>query len=239
MRSLVDAPFVFLDSDALVIAKIDEAFFCETPIAAALDLNSTFPYPHSPEWIQPIYDHFGWAYPVKHYFNTGVVYWADTPETWRLSELWHERWQTVVGKFGTYQDQPSFNSAVADLGIQVKVLPTECNAMVEAHPRFAKGARIFHFFASKPSSVSRSKTLLGHLLNAYQLTKQIDWQAVESATANSDAWVGLTEDIGIEWARRYYRRVATTIWKRGWRIAWRRAKRLNTLLRDGKSPLKH
>jgi hypothetical protein len=218
--------------------RCDELFSGGAPLAAALDRNSEFPEPRTPLWVEPIYREFGWTYPLKKYFNAGVVYWADTPETHRFAEEWHARWQAILRRFGKHYDQPAFNSTVSELAIQVKLLGPEYNAMVEAHPRFAKGARIFHFFASKPSAVSHSNSLLGHLLNAYQLTKQIDWQAVESAAANSDAWVGVTENIEIEWARRHYRQVAIAICRRGCRSAWRRAKRLSTLFRNEKSPSK-
>ena len=238
IRLRVNGDFVFLDSDTLVIGACDKLFTGGTPIAAALDLNSIFPYPHTPIWIQPIYQHFGWTYPLKHYFNTGVVYWADLPETRRLAELWHERWRLVIQKFGKYHDQPSFNSAVADSEIAVKVLPTVYNAMVEAHPRFVRGARILHFFSSKPSMVANNVTLIGHLLRHYQLTKQIDWPVVEAASENGDAWVGPTESIQIEWARRHFRLVVPIIMRRGWRGLWRRVGKLYTVFRNGKSPSK-
>jgi hypothetical protein len=227
MRTLLDGNYLFLDSDALVIRRIDEIFAFRKPMAAALDLNVASPFPHNPIWIQPIYEDLGWKYPIEHYFNTGVVYWADVPETHRLAELWHERWKMVLRKFDKYHDQPSFNSAVAHMGVNVHVLPTAYNAMVEAHPRLARGAKIFHFFTSKPSAISRSNTLLGHLLKTYLFTKTIDWKCVESASAKSDAWVGLTENFQIEWVRRNYRHLAMTIARRGWRSLCRRIKKLS------------
>jgi hypothetical protein len=224
MRQRVRGNFTFMDADALVVRPCDEIFSPETPLAAALDRNSENPSPKTPEWIRPIYEHFGWDYPLPRYFNTGVMYWEDSAETQRLSSLWHDRWQQVFQQFGKPFDQPSFNSAIHDLKTRVKVLPQACNAMVEAHPRFVKRANVYHFFLSKPSVIARSYSLLGHLLNTYRLTGEIDWHAVDSAAARGDAWVGLTEDLEIEWARRNYRHLAATIVRRGWRSCMRRMK---------------
>jgi FkbM family methyltransferase len=226
LRTFVEGEFVFLDADTLVIDRCDEIFNRGAPLAAADDLNSTFPFPHTPLWIEPIYAHFGWQYPLSHYFNTGVVYWADSPDTRQLAQVWHDRWSSVAAVFGKYQDQPAFNSSVRDCGINVEVLPTIYNAMVEAHPRFVRGAKILHYFSSKPSSAPANTTLLAHLLHTYRLSKQIDWEAVAAASANGDAWIGLTQNLEIEWERRHHRQVAAIVAKRGWHALIRRMRSL-------------
>jgi hypothetical protein len=226
LRTFIEGEFVFLDADTLVIDRCDEIFDRGAPLAAADDLNSTFPFPHTPLWIEPIYAHFGWQYPLSHYFNTGVVYWADSPDTRQLAQVWHDRWSLVAEVFGKYQDQPAFNSSVRDCGINVDVLPTIYNAMVEAHPRFVRGAKILHYFSSKPSSAPANTTLLAHLLHTYRLSKKIDWQAVAAASARRDAWIGTTPNLEIEWARRNYGRSVLILGARGWRSLCRRTRNL-------------
>ena len=208
MRQLVDGDFVFLDSDALPLQNFDETATHGAPFAAALDRNREFPEPAFPEWVLPSYDELGWQYPLENYFNSGVVFMADTPAMRQFSEQWHKNWREMLDRCGVHQDQPSLNHTLAKLGTETHQLPLACNAMVDASPYFSRGAKIVHYFLRGEDRTPDPVSLLAHLIDHLRTTGEVDWQMVEQAAATSNAWVHPTGSVHIELATRHYFRAA-------------------------------
>ncbi len=198
MRQAMDpGPFIYLDADALVLRDISGLISPDVVLAGVEDRNHPQPYPHFPTWVIPCYKRYCWSYPVRHYFNSGVLYINDTPLTHEVGRLWHARWRSAYEEMAIYQDQPSLNSALFDLDVPVKVVSTRYNAMVDAAPWLCRDAAIFHYFASV--GTPRFKyTLLGQLMEHRRSTGCILWEAVERATRDSDPWVHPTESVLFE-----------------------------------------
>ena len=208
MRQIIGGDFLFLDADALPLRRFDRAFAAAhgAPFAAALDRNREWPEPTFPEWVKPYYDHFGWRHPLEHYFNSGVMFMADSPAMRALSERWHQNWLALYEKFGVHQDQPSLNHSLRELKVHQHVLPAAYNAMVDASPYFTRGAKIVHFFLRGDERCPDPASLLHHLVRHLRETNSIDWDAVERAATHSDAWMHPTTSIHIELATHHYLR---------------------------------
>jgi hypothetical protein len=188
LRQTVRGDFLFLDTDALVIDRMDRMFCGRPHMAAVLDrheitLGYVFPK-HAAEYSA----RFGWRSPLPRYFNSGVVFWADTPLVHRFGEEYHRRWRMIYEATGDHRDQAAFNSALDALEVPVRVMPPRFNAMVELSSRFCWGAAVFHYFTNGGSP--RPGTLLHHLIERVEATGEIDWKAVERAASWKCPWIG-------------------------------------------------
>jgi hypothetical protein len=204
MRQLVEGDFVFLDSDALPLKPFDEITTHGAPFAAALDRNRESPDPVSPQWIVPFYDELSWYYPLDHYYNSGVMFMADSLAMREFSENWHNNWRLLLTHYGVYQDQPSLNHTLQEFDIDAYELPLTCNAMVDASPYFSRGAKIVHYFLRGKDRQPDPISLLAHLIRHIRETDEIDWAAVEMAAETSDAWIHPTNSVHIELATYHY-----------------------------------
>jgi hypothetical protein len=179
MRQVVDSDFVFIDADALPIRKFDEIDSPGAAMAAALDLDEFSGRPRFPPFAVERLRACGWSAPLPQYFNSGVIFMADTPEMRAFGQEWHRRWQRIFAATGDYRDQPSFNSAIDAMGVKVHVLPDAFNATVYISPWKARHARILHYWMNYADGRAPENSLLAHLLNSWRATSQIDWEAVE------------------------------------------------------------
>lgn len=181
MRRVVDGDFVFIDADALPIRKFDEIASTGAAMAAALDVDEFSGRPEFPSFAVERLRACGWSGPLPHYFNSGVVFLADTPEMRTFGDEWHRRWQRIFSATGDYRDQPAFNSAIDAVGLKVHVLPDAFNATVYISPWKARRAKILHYWMNYADGRAPENTLLAHLLKIWQENGQIDWEAVERA----------------------------------------------------------
>ncbi len=196
MRQIVDGPFLFLDCDTLPIRPFAEIFETTASVSAAFDRNFQFPEPHFPEWAGRLLLEAGWTAPLPHYYNAGVMYFADQHEARTLGLEWHRRWKVLYERFREHQDQPSLNSAIHALEIRPRVLPIQYNAMVGAAARFARKAKILHFYtwSGKPAE----GTLLDHLIQHMFSRREIDWRAIDTAARFGVIWPqGIRWELGM------------------------------------------
>jgi hypothetical protein len=223
LRDLLEGDLVYLDADTLALRRFDELFAPGPAFAGVLDRNRQHRRPQFPDWVRPAFAQMGWRAPLPRYFNSGVLFLPDAPQTRALAAEWRLRFTRLRQELGIEYDQPSLNSSLDALRIQVRTLPVEFNAMVQAWPYAARRARILHFFADGGQPASDS--LLAHLLLHLERSGSIDWDAVDRARANGDAWTRPGPDI--------HRALATRRYARAARIALSRA-----AIRAGFDPVK-
>lgn len=172
MRQIVDGDFLYLDVDTLPVRPLDAIFASDGKLACALDRNAQNPEPHCPTWIRHVFGPLAWRYPVRQYFNTGVIFFPDTSAARAAGREWHRRWRTTAA-MGIHYDQPAFNSTLDALDTPIRELPVRFNAMVSADMSFAADAALIHLFASchppSPGAVDA-------FLDAISRPGEPDWQ---------------------------------------------------------------
>ena len=153
MRQIVDGPFLFLDCDTLPIRPFAEIFETTASVSAAFDRNAQFPEPHFPEWAGRLLLEAGWTAPLPHYYNAGVMYFADQHEARTLGLEWHRRWKVLYERFRVHQDQPSLNSAIHALEIRSPSIanPIQCDGerRCEVRPQ-SQDPPLLHLFRKTP-----------------------------------------------------------------------------------------
>ncbi|MEM7625321.1 MAG: hypothetical protein AAF333_06810 [Planctomycetota bacterium] len=185
IRRFVDGPLIFVDVDTLPVRPFLSQFdLSRYDLIAAADLNPGFPYPFFPGHGRRTYEALGWACPTRHYVNSGVMGWADSPAAHLLSAAWYAGWQETSER-GVNVDQPSLNHAIDTQDAELGLLPKSYNAMVAASPWLARNAHILHFYTEKGRP--DENTVLAELLDAFERTGEVDWGLVDRA-ARGDVW---------------------------------------------------
>lgn len=151
VRNLVEGDFLFIDCDTIVTRPLDEIDSINESIAACRDSHSDFnnnPYRdmclrqgHLLNW--PIDDE-------KDYFNSGVIYVKDTPETHEFYRLWNENLNKGYEK-KVFMDQPSFAKTNYEMQHIVKHLDDVWNCELKHGIRYLKDAYIVHYLCTNPS----------------------------------------------------------------------------------------
>lgn len=186
LRNLLQGEFLFLDADTLPIRPFEQIFEAQGDMAAADDRNRDCPKPHIPtSFIEPLYRQVGWSVDLKNYYNTGVIFFRDSPQCHDLCGEWHKRWLLSCGN-GVYYDQPAFNSAVNEIGADISLLHPSFNAMVDADPKLAHGAKILHFYSQARYF---DNMILSFLLKGIKAPLwSIDWNAVDKCVKANHPW---------------------------------------------------
>jgi hypothetical protein len=212
IRQALQGDFIYIDADAIPIARFDEMLKVRAPFAAVLDRRLPDRRPSFPTAFAPIFEAAGWANPLPRYINTGVMLWRDTPLMHRVAEDWFVRWKRFNELSGGKGfDQPALNSALHALEVPVRVMPLRFNAMVDVSPWYSRGARIFHYYASRNDDQLGSGTLLGHLVTHLRETGEIDWDVIDRAAHRSDAWTQPRNAVRWEIARGRYVAAASVV----------------------------
>ena len=149
MRRLVKGDFLFLDGDTIVTDDLSSTAQPGMNFAACLDKHSLIAAHSKKDSIIDKNDHLGFDSHVsgKH-FNGGVLFCADTPQTHKIFERWHELWLFSKGKKIT-RDQPALNMAIYENPSFVTELDGTWNCQI-AHNGlpYLANSKIIHYFAS-------------------------------------------------------------------------------------------
>jgi hypothetical protein len=188
LRQMLAGDLIYLDGDTLPLRPFAELATFDGELLGAHDRIAALPVPHIPFWYEPLFRRLGWQYPPDRYLNVGVLYLRDVPRIHALAAEWLARWQASAA-VGCVNDQPAFNAAVQALGVEVGILPVSYNAMVTVSARFARGAKILHFFASESGERERAVTLLDHLVMHRRATGAMDFDAVVRARQRNYPWM--------------------------------------------------
>ncbi|HRE82913.1 MAG TPA: hypothetical protein PLN52_17840 [Opitutaceae bacterium] len=194
LRNQLEGPFLYLDSDTLVVQPITPVF-AATQFSASLDRHWRAPSPGFPHWVLPLYRSARWSTSRRYpYFNSGVTFWPETREARVLGERWHSYWHESL-RLGQYRDQPALNAAVRSVPFSwFNRLPCSYNAMIDADPRLARSAHIVHFFSSPKAKKRRSildqmveETLAGKEVGAYWIETLLETQWPYLTPPSSDS----------------------------------------------------
>lgn len=185
MRQHISGDFAFLDSDTLVLRRFDDDFAKTRDIASAEDLNRGKPTPGFPHEFIALYDKMGWRTTFR-YYNSGVIFMRDNRRVHAACHKWHAAWVAALNEVGCVFDQPAFNHSLDIEDVTVDLLPRSLNALVDANPRFARGASILHFFTT--GGHPRGETIAAQLLGIFEETGTIPWELLDQCRKDGHPW---------------------------------------------------
>lgn len=150
LRKYISGDYLFVDSDTIITANLSEIDDIPFEIAAVPDLHIEMKHI---DWIQKYLKKWSkllnWNYcNNKYYFNSGVFYVKDTPETHNLYKMWHTAWNLSSSK-GLDVDQPALAKADGMHNYIIKKLDDKWNCQITAGGlAYLIEAKIIHYFSS-------------------------------------------------------------------------------------------
>ncbi len=185
IRQNVRGDFIYIDADAIPVGPLDRLYQHDADMAATNELTM----PHTiVNWYEDACTCLNWQYSRDHYFNSGIFFLRDSERGRHFGTMWNKKWLQwrEHDKSGISADQPSFNSSLIELDVQMHLLPRRYNVFM-LHPNVCeKDPRIFHYPASiRPMKYSSlQSTLCRKLAN----TGEIDWALVKLAQNSGNPW---------------------------------------------------
>ncbi len=194
LRSLLDGPFLFLDSDTFVRGDLSEIFDLDCDLGGAR--NHSRKIFTQQVWKQDwaTLKEMGWAIDDEVYINGGVLFFNDTEGARTLADEWHRRWLQSANRKDYHRDQPALNSALHAVRPKLSVLPDYFNAQILTAPKAATDAKIWHYYSSAGQKAMTSfdvlvgKVLLGAKIDRKEINKMIDSRHPWRRENLVDAW---------------------------------------------------
>jgi len=149
MRRLVSGDFLFIDCDTIITDDLSSAAELGIQFGACLDKHSLIDRHGKKNNIIEMEKQLGFtSHTSNRHFNSGVIFCADTPETHRIFERWHELWLFSKNK-NVMRDQPSFNMAIYENLSLFTELDGKWNCQIAFNGLpYLANSKIIHYFAS-------------------------------------------------------------------------------------------
>ena len=146
VRQWIQGDYLFIDSDTIITRSLSEVDSYGCTVGAVLD--SMIPVAeyceqvYKPTWNQT--HTIGVELSNEpYYFNSGVMYVKDMPDTHRLYTLWHQYWEEGTAK-DLFIDQPSLAKANREMGRIIQQIPNYFNFMLWTRAKEPEKAYILH-----------------------------------------------------------------------------------------------
>lgn len=146
LRNVVDGDFLYIDSDTLVVRDLSEADSFDFSLGAVLDRHTSLDSNPFLGYISPDLDTLGVVVKDDIYHNSGVIYAKDNQETREFFKRWNEHY--LEGYLsGVTADQPALARTVCETNL-MSLLDETWNCQISSGLRYARNARIWHYFSS-------------------------------------------------------------------------------------------
>lgn len=152
VREVIGGDYLFIDTDTVICKPLDGIDNLSSDI---LEDNSIYAVPdgHLPlsECMFPPTNEVKRIFNVdcsdsKYWFNSGVMYVADTPKSHEFYKRWNENWSYSCFEKGNSQDQPSLLKTDKEFGYIIKELSGIYNAQVAMSLKYFADAAIVHWW---------------------------------------------------------------------------------------------
>jgi hypothetical protein len=180
MRQYITGNFLYIDCDTIITGNLDCTSLQGISIGAVSDCHVPLKDHH---YYRQFRDEnltlgFNSVLEYDNYYNGGVIYCGDTPDSCRFFERWHALWNDCRKK-GNSQDMPSLNRANYELHNIISEIGGEWNCQISNNGLpFLARAKIIHYFATalffmaSPFSFS-SETVLSSIKKTGEISKEI------------------------------------------------------------------
>lgn len=145
-RKYLKGRLLFLDTDTVVCKSLDEVDSLTCDIACVPEMHLPFAkMPFAP--YGSVKAALGVdVHDCPYYFNSGVMYVADTEKTHEFFKRWNEKWTYSCFERGNSQDEPAFCVTDREMGFVIKPLADIYNAQVAMSLKYFADAAIVHWW---------------------------------------------------------------------------------------------
>lgn len=170
-RNYIDGDFLFIDCDTLIVKSLNSIDQCPYTLAACWDTHSRFsqnPFRETGAILQGKV--FEWPLEEEEeYFNSGVIYVKDLPETREFYKQWYNN--LLLGHIkGVTMDQPAFAYTNYQLNHPIKRLDDTWNCELKYGMKYLRDAKIIHYLCTNRAKANDQQLFP---LNDYNILYQI------------------------------------------------------------------
>jgi hypothetical protein len=146
----VEGDFLFIDCDTVIAGKLNCGFSENMKIGAVLDCHVTLANHHYRDIFKEDNKKLGFVSTENSdaYFNGGVIFFRNCPESVGFFEKWHSLWLTSREKDSS-QDMPPLNQANYESHNIIMDIGGEWNCQIGYNGlTYLNNAKIIHYFAT-------------------------------------------------------------------------------------------
>lgn len=160
IRNIIDGDFLYIDCDTIVTRRLDDIDKTDALIAACRDSHCDFIDNPYRKMNLDLGRKMNWPIEEeKVYYNGGVTYVKDVPETHEFYTRWNDNLNEGYHN-NIFQDQPSFAKTNFELNHIVKSLPDVWNCELKHGIRYLKDAYIVHYLCTNPSNYQNKQLFI-------------------------------------------------------------------------------
>lgn len=178
LRELLSGDFLFIDTDTLIVDRLDEIDNCQYEVAAVPDVHVSFKKHFGYEGYLHLFNTLGFELRNDTYFNSGVMYVKDTPRAHLLYRRWNESYRSLMKE--CFYDQPHLAKADSEVKVLSEIDGT-WNCQIMCGLRYLPSAKIIHYFASNFIGVKGEKP---YKLMDSRIFKKIKENGLDSSFAD-------------------------------------------------------
>lgn len=149
LRQLLRGDLLFVDTDTIFCAPIDEADFKADNIAMVEDIHvkGIATHPYRVGILKRTQTLFGVSInETLPYYNSGIIFYRDTPIALEFSKEWYNNWNTGKNKEGGKFDQPSLLYTISQNPHIIQPLNGIYNTQILGSVKYLFSGKILHFF---------------------------------------------------------------------------------------------
>jgi hypothetical protein len=142
--------FLYIDCDTIIAGNADYTSLQDMSIGAVPDCHVPLKKHRYNRQFRDENIKLGYNSILEYdnYYNGGIIYCGDIPDSRRFFERWHALWNDCRRK-GNSQDMPSFNRANYELHNVISEIDGEWNCQISnSGLPFLNRAKIIHYFAT-------------------------------------------------------------------------------------------
>lgn len=216
MRKYIEGPFLYLDADTLIQGDLSPVYGSRASMAAVANHNGTGLPAEIPAFEAGVFRKLNWPFPQKHYINGGVLFFSAEEETYSFFDCWHRKWRHYNKIVKKHNDQPSLNSALNDSPISFSYMKGCYNAQVNAMPKTAWGAIVWHFYLS--DTHKRPITIFDNFLSHLENNKNNYDSMLSTLKHRTHPWINdnAIDSFAIRRLRSHNQIMGPQSWERLW-----------------------
>jgi hypothetical protein len=159
--SILEGPFLFLDSDTLVRGNLSEIFNGNYDIAASSNHSRSLFSEQIAEVDLKVLERSHLILNNTTYINSGVLFFRGSSESVNICKKWHHLWKKTWNTTGDHRDQPSLNFVLSTERCNTEILDNRFNAQIKTRLTYKceefnnngrssleESAVIWHFYTS-------------------------------------------------------------------------------------------
>lgn len=211
-RNYVDGDYLFIDTDTIITSSLSAIDECDMLIGAIYDMHCSLI--EHPSFAEIKYKTTKLGYDIKDsdsYYNSGVMYVKDVPETRAFYKMWH-KYYIEGNKYGVFTDQQSLLKSNAEMSV-ISTLDGIWNCQIINDISNLCKAKIIHYFCTgvhdgncTPPYKLMSSDVCEHVrMSGYQLDSEL-MHVIENPKCiyNSPLKIYSGEDLKIVYSLQFY-----------------------------------